>query len=96
MPVPMLLHEAVDARTFPRLEASLQAYEGSTIKAEVIYSQSINRMQTLGLLNESDRWAEASEMLYSLILKALIENYRFDPAISGYEVRFHACMLYLE
>ena len=55
------------------------------IKAEVVYAPSITRMTSLGLLDESDRWAEASEKLYSLILKSLIENYRADPAVSGYE-----------
>ena len=32
LPVPLVLHEAVDARTFPRLEANLLAYEGGRSK----------------------------------------------------------------
>ena len=37
LPVPMLLHEAFDARTFPRLESNLQAFQGG-----------IDRMRTEG------------------------------------------------
>ena len=35
LPVPMLLHEAMDARTFPRLLSNLEAFEGGMFKAGV-------------------------------------------------------------
>ena len=85
MPVPLILHEAVDARTFPRIKSTMQAFEGGLLKAGVIYNQTILRLRELGLWDESDRWALASEKAYSMFMKSYIENYRADPAISGYE-----------
>lgn len=35
LPVPMLLHEAMDARTFPRLESNLLSFEGGTLKVTI-------------------------------------------------------------
>ena len=85
LPVPMMLHEAMDARTFPRLESKWQAFEGGMLKASVWLNSSIDRMRALGLLGENDRWALASEKTYNQQMKAYLENYRLDPAVSGYE-----------
>ena len=87
LPVPMLMHEAMDARTFPRLESNLQAFEGGMLKAGVWLNSSIARMRALGLLGEASRWALASERAYNMFMKAFLEGYRLDPAVSGYEVR---------
>lgn len=86
LPVPMLMHEAMDARTFPRLESNLQAFEGGLLKAGMWLNSSIARMRALGLLGESTRWALASERTYTMFMKAYLESYRLDPAVSGYEV----------
>ena len=64
LPVPMLLHEAFDARTFPRLESNLQAFAGGMLKAGAWLNSSINQMSKLGLLEENADWALASEKLY--------------------------------
>lgn len=81
----MLLHEAMDARTFPRLEAKLQAFEGGLFKAHVWLNSSIDRMRALGLLSEHSQWALASEQVYNMFMKAYLESYRLDVAVSGYE-----------
>ena len=86
LPVPMLLHEAFDARTFPRLESNLQAFEGGMLKAGAWLNGSIDRMRALGLLAENADWALASEKRYNLHMKTYLESYRLDPAVSGYEV----------
>jgi hypothetical protein len=85
LPVPMLLHEAFDARTFPRLESNLQAFEGGMLKAGAWLNGSIDRMRVLGLLAENADWALASEKRYNLHMKTYLESYRLDPAVSGYE-----------
>ena len=87
LPVPMLLHEAMDARTFPRLQSNLESFQGPSamLKAGMWYNSSIERMRALGLLEENDRWALASEKAYGMFQKAFLENYRLDPAVSGYE-----------
>ena len=85
LPVPMVLHEAVDARTFPRIQSNMAAFEGGLLKAGVIYNQTIARLREIGLWEESDRWALASEKAYSMFMKSYVENYRADPALSGYE-----------
>ena len=85
LPVPMLLHEAFDARTFPRLESNLRAFEGGMLKAGAWLNSSIDRMRVLGLLAETDDWALASEKRYNLHMKTYLESYRLDPAVSGYE-----------
>lgn len=85
LPVPMILHEAMDARTFPRLQQSLDSYKGGIVDVTSIYTPAINKMRALGLYEENDRWADATEWAYTMYLKAYIENYRLDPAVSGYE-----------
>ena len=42
-------------------------------------------MRALGLLEEHELWALASEKVYSMFQKAYLENYRLDAAVSGYE-----------
>ena len=83
----MLLHEAMDARTFPRLQSNLESFQGPSamLKAGMWYNSSIERMRARGLLEENDRWALASEKAYGMFQKAFLENYRLDPAVSGYE-----------
>ena len=85
LPVPMLLHEAFDSRTFPRLNESMQSYEGGLVDVGPTFLPSINKMRALGLYEENDRWADATEAAYTMYMKAYIENYRLDPAVSGYE-----------
>lgn len=87
LPVPSLLHESVDARNFPRLEANSESYENSNIKGdEIWYADSIRRMRDLGLLAENDLWSTASERYYTQVLKVLFENYHLDITTSGYEL----------
>ena len=74
LPVPMLLHEAFDARTFPRLESNLQAFEGGMLKAGKWLNGSIERMRALGLLEENAAWALASEKRYNLHMKTYLES----------------------
>ena len=85
LPVPMLLHEAMDARTFPRLEESLQSFDGGIVNAELVFGASVSKMRALGLLEENDRWADATEQAYTMFLKSYLEAYRLDAAVSGYE-----------
>ena len=72
LPVPMILHEAMDARTFPRLQESLDSYEGGIVDVGAIYTPAINKMSGLGLYEENDRWAEATERAYTMYLKAYL------------------------
>jgi hypothetical protein len=86
MPVPYILHEAYDGRTFPRLLTNLAAYEvGGMFKANVWLNSSIDKMQQLGLLEENDLWSLASELEYTMRLKNFVESYRLDNAVSGFE-----------
>ena len=68
----MILHEAMDARTFPRLQESLDSYEGGIVDVGAIYTPAINKMSGLGLYEENDRWAEATERAYTMYLKAYL------------------------
>ena len=87
LPVPSLLHEAVDARNFPRLEANAEAYANSNIKGDQLwYAQSIAKMRDLGLLAENAAWSTASERYYTQVLKTFFENYHLDATTSGYEL----------
>ena len=73
------MHESVDARNFPRLEANSESYKNSNIKGdEIWYADSIRRMRDLGLLAENDLWSTASERYYTQVLKVLFENYHLD------------------
>ena len=59
----------MDARTFPRLQESQDSFAGGIVDAESIFGPSINKMRALGLLEENDQWAEASERAYSMYTK---------------------------
>ena len=86
MPVPYILHEAYDGRTFPRLLTNLEAYTvGGMFKADVWLNSSIEKMQQLGLLQQNDLWSLASELEYTMRLKSFVESYRLDNAVSGFE-----------
>ena len=85
MPVPYLMHESYDARTFPRLQNNLESYSGGLYNASVWLATSIARMEQLGLLEENEQWSVASERVYTMWLKAFIESFRLDNAVSGYE-----------
>ena len=64
--MPSILHEAYDGRTFPRLAQNRDAFAGAIIKGGELYcDQSIQRLDELNLLHESELWAHASEQLYS-------------------------------
>ena len=87
LPVPNLLHEAVDARNFLRLEVNAESYANSNIKGDQLwYAQSIEKMRDLGLLAENSAWSTASERYYSQVLKTFFENYHLDATTSGYEL----------
>ena len=62
-------HEAMDARTFPRLQESQDSFAGGIVDVESIFGPSINKMRALGLFEENDQWAEASERAYSMYTK---------------------------
>lgn len=83
MPVPYVMHESYDARTFPRLLGNRDAYAGGLFKADVWLNTSIQKMETLGLLDENELWSVASEREYTMWLKAYIESFRLDNAVSG-------------
>jgi hypothetical protein len=86
MPVPYIMHESYDARTFPRLLGNLAAYsEGKLFNASVWLATSISQMRRLGLLEENELWSVASEREYTMWLKAFVESFRLDNAVSGYE-----------
>ena len=85
MPVPYVMHESYDARTFPRLQSNLESYSGGLYNASVWLATSIARMEQLGLLEENEQWSVASERVYTMWLKAFIESFRLDNAVSGYE-----------
>jgi hypothetical protein len=55
------------------------------VDAAPIFTPSIDKMRDLGLLEENGRWADATERAYTMYMKAFLENYRLDPAVSGYE-----------
>ena len=67
LPVPMLLHEAMDARTFPRLQQSLQSFEGGIVDARAVFQPSIDKMRALGVSTENGRWAGATERAYRFL-----------------------------
>ena len=77
LPVPLILHEAVDARTFPRIQSNIEAFEGGLLKVGVIYNETVTRMQEIGLWNESERWALASEKAYRCA--CMLFRHRFFP-----------------
>ena len=86
LPVPSIIHEAYDGRTFPRLEQNSDSFAGAIVKGGELYcDQSIQRLQELNLLNESDLWAQASEELYTEWMKIYIEGYHLDASTSAYE-----------
>ena len=86
LPVPSIVHEAYDGRTFPRLETNRDSFTGSIVKGGELYcNQSIRRLDELNLLHENHLWAQASEELYTQWLKLYIEGYHLDPSTSGYQ-----------
>ena len=86
LPVPSIVHEAYDGRTFPRLETNRDSFTGSIVKGGELYcDQSIRRLDELNLLHENHLWAQASEELYTQWAKVYIEGYHLDPSTSGYQ-----------
>ena len=83
--VPMVIHEAMDARTFPRLQESLQSFEGGLVDVEPIFLPSISKMRALRLYERTAARLTPAERTYTMYLKAFIENYRLGPVVSGYE-----------
>ena len=67
----------MDARTFPRLQESQDSFAGGIVDAESIFGPSINKMRALGLFEENDQWAEASERAYSMYTKRCGLVWRF-------------------
>ena len=82
--MPYILHEAYDGRTFPRLQAKIDAYAGSATKPWMWVNGSVEKMHELGLWDENDLWSLASEREYSQWIKIFMECYRKDNLVSGY------------
>ena len=69
LPVPMVIHEAMDARTFPRLQESLQSFEGGLVDVEPIFLPSISKMRTLGLYERTAAALTPTERTYTMYLR---------------------------
>ncbi len=78
---PTLSHEAGNYVTFSRPDA-IERFRG-TLKPFWM-TAGRDKLQALGLLDEAERWAAASERLYLLCHKANIEALRANPFLSGY------------
>lgn len=86
LPVPSIVHEGYDGRTFPRLEQNRDSFASALIKGGELYcNQSITRLNELNLLHENEMWAQASEELYTAWMKVYIEGYHLDATTSGYQ-----------
>ena len=86
LPVPSIIHEAYDGRTFPRLESNRDSFDGALVRGGELYcNQSITRLKELNLLHENHLWSQASEELYTQWMKVYIEGYHLDATTSGYE-----------
>ncbi|HPO16716.1 MAG TPA: glycoside hydrolase family 2 TIM barrel-domain containing protein [Candidatus Hydrogenedentes bacterium] len=78
---PVVSHETGNYVTFPRLD-QIDLFKDNFIPFWLISAR--DKVQKMGLLNESTRWAENTERLYTLLRKIDIETLRKSPKISGY------------
>jgi hypothetical protein len=78
---PMLEHEAGNYTTFSRPDLVEQFKHNFK---PFWLTEGHRKLQTLGLLNEGDQWADKSERLYALLHKYNLEALRKNPFLSGY------------
>ena len=62
-PVPYIIHEAYDGRTFPRLETTMEAFAGSATKPFRWLNGSIAQMQELGQSESGNNTLPAENLL---------------------------------
>ncbi|MFH1743684.1 MAG: sugar-binding domain-containing protein [bacterium] len=78
---PVVSHETGNYLTFPRLD-QIESFQHNIKPFWLIPTK--QKLDALGLLHESNLWAENSENLYYLCHKLNIEDLRKNPNISGY------------
>lgn len=78
---PMLEHEAGNYVIFSRPDLPDQFQHNFK---PFWLTEGHKKLQTLGLLNEANQWAEKSERLYALLHKYNLEALRKNPFLSGY------------
>jgi len=78
---PVISHETGNFITFPRLD-QIDLFRDNFKPFWLIAAR--DKVQRMGLLDETLRWAENTERLYTLLRKIDIETLRKSPKISGY------------
>ncbi|MCX5759515.1 MAG: hypothetical protein NTU83_13625, partial [Candidatus Hydrogenedentes bacterium] len=78
---PVISHETGNYVTFPRLD-QIDLFKDNFKPFWLIAAR--DKVQRMGLIDETPRWAENSEKLYTLLRKVDIETLRKSPNISGY------------
>ncbi len=78
---PVISHETGNYVTFPRLD-QIDLFQNNFKPFWLTAAR--EKVQRMGLLEETPRWAENTERLYTLLHKSNIEGIRKNPNISGY------------
>ncbi|MFA6241358.1 MAG: sugar-binding domain-containing protein [Candidatus Hydrogenedentales bacterium] len=78
---PVISHEMGNFVTFPRLD-QIDLFQHNFKPFWLTAAR--DKVKAMGLLEETPRWAENSERLYTLLHKINIETLRKEPGISGY------------
>lgn len=79
---PVIAHEMGNYLTFSRPD-QIDLFEGTAFKPFWMVNGKA-KLEELGLLNEAEAWALASERLYFFLHKSGLESLRKNPMISGY------------
>lgn len=79
---PVIAHEMGNFLTFSRPD-QIDLFEGTAFKPFWMVDGKA-KLEELGLLNEAEAWALASERLYFFLHKSGLESLRKNPMISGY------------
>ncbi|MDO4857682.1 MAG: glycoside hydrolase family 2 TIM barrel-domain containing protein [Thermoguttaceae bacterium] len=79
---PVIAHEMGNYLTFSRPD-QIDLFEGTAFKPFWMVDGKA-KLEELGLLNEAEAWALASERLYFFLHKSGLESLRKNPMISGY------------
>jgi len=79
---PVIAHEMGNFLTFSRPD-QIELFEGTAFKSFWM-TDGKAKLEELGLLNEVEAWALASERLYFFLHKSGIETLRKNPTLSGY------------
>lgn len=79
---PVIAHEMGNFLTFSRPD-QIDLFEGTAFKPFWMVDGKA-KLEELGLLNEVEAWALASERLYFFLHKSGLETLRKNPTISGY------------